>query len=116
MAWSLVPGVSKIAVLRANALGDYPFSVPALLALKASYPDAELVLLGAPWHERFLTGRPGPVDRVLVVPAAPGVRAEEPDDPMLASAAATFRDNLRSSATPKWWAWSGRHRSRTSRR
>lgn len=56
-------GVRKIAVLRANALGDYVFSLPALDALRAAYPQAEIVLLGQPWHARFLAGRPGPLDR-----------------------------------------------------
>jgi ADP-heptose:LPS heptosyltransferase len=64
--------VHKIAVLRANALGDYIFALPALDALRAAYPDAEVVLLGAPWHARFLTGRPGPVDRVIELPPEPG--------------------------------------------
>src|SRR5919205_4030517 len=75
-----VPDVAKIAVLRANALGDYLFCLPALEALRAAYPSAEIVLLGAPWHHRFLTGRPGPVDRVLVVPPAPGIRDRLPDE------------------------------------
>jgi ADP-heptose:LPS heptosyltransferase len=30
---AVIPGVKKIAVLRANALGDYVFSLPALEAL-----------------------------------------------------------------------------------
>lgn len=76
-----VPDVRKIAVLRANSLGDYTFSIPALDALRAAYPAAELVLLGSPWHVRTLTGRPGPVDRFLVVPPLPGVRTAEPDEP-----------------------------------
>lgn len=75
-----VPGAAKIAVLRANGIGDYLFSVPALMALRVAYPDAEIVLLGAPWHHRFLTGRSGPVDRVLVVPPSPGIRGEEPGE------------------------------------
>jgi ADP-heptose:LPS heptosyltransferase len=66
------PDVDKIAVLRANALGDYIFALPALDALRAAYPDAGIVLLGAPWHARFLTGRPGPVDRVVELPPEPG--------------------------------------------
>lgn len=70
----LVRDVERIAVLRANALGDFVFALPALDALRASYPDAELVLIGAPWHERLLRDRPGPVDRVLVVPPAHGIR------------------------------------------
>jgi ADP-heptose:LPS heptosyltransferase len=69
-------GVQRIAVLRANAVGDFVFALPALEALRAAYPDAELTLLGCPWHEAFLDGRPGPVDRVVVVPPARGVREE----------------------------------------
>jgi ADP-heptose:LPS heptosyltransferase len=72
--------VHKIAVLRANAIGDYIFALPALDALRAAYPDAEIVLLGAAWHARFLTGRPGPVDRVIELPAdEAALRAERFD-------------------------------------
>jgi ADP-heptose:LPS heptosyltransferase len=74
------PRPTRIAVLRANALGDYIFSVPALESLRAAYRDAEIVLLGAPWHARFLAERPGPVDRVMVVPPLAGVRDAEPDE------------------------------------
>jgi ADP-heptose:LPS heptosyltransferase len=73
----LVPRVRRIAVLRANGVGDLMFALPALDALKRAYPRAELVLLGAPWHRAFLSGRPGPVDRVEVVPAGPGIRDHE---------------------------------------
>lgn len=68
--------VRKIAVVRANALGDYIFAVPALEALKLQYPDAELVYLGNAWHRSFLTNRPGPVDRVVVVPKCYGIPHE----------------------------------------
>jgi len=70
------PSVRKIAVVRANGIGDYVFSIPALAALRRTYPDAEIVLLGKPWHAAFLAGRPGPIDRVAVVPDYPGVGAE----------------------------------------
>lgn len=69
-------GIRKLAILRANAIGDFVFSLPALDALRAAYPDAEIVLLGQPWHQRFLAGRPGPVDRVVVVPRKRGVRED----------------------------------------
>jgi ADP-heptose:LPS heptosyltransferase len=67
--------VGKIAVLRPNAVGDFVFALPALHALKSAYPGAEIVLLGKDWHADFLRGRPGPVDRVLVLPKVPGVGA-----------------------------------------
>jgi ADP-heptose:LPS heptosyltransferase len=73
--------VRKIAVLRPNAVGDFVFALPALHALKYAYPEAELVLLGLAWHAGFLHGRPGPVDRVLVVPPLAGVGlAPDADD------------------------------------
>jgi ADP-heptose:LPS heptosyltransferase len=67
--------VRKIAVLRPNAVGDFVFALPALHALKETYPEAEIVLLGKAWHADFLRGRPGPVDRVLVLPPVAGVGA-----------------------------------------
>ncbi|MEV6812548.1 glycosyltransferase family 9 protein [Micromonospora sp. NPDC051296] len=77
----LVPDVARIAVLRANALGDFIFVLPALDALRSAYPRAEIVLLGAPWHAALWRDRPGPVDRVLVVPAAPGIRTPASGEP-----------------------------------
>ena len=35
--------VRKIAVLRPNAVGDFMFCLPALHALKHTYPEAEVV-------------------------------------------------------------------------
>jgi ADP-heptose:LPS heptosyltransferase len=77
----LVEDVHRIAVLRANAIGDYLVSLPALEALRAAYPEAELVLLGADWHAGFLAGRPGPVDRCVPVPPTAGVRDDRPPTP-----------------------------------
>jgi len=66
-------GVERIAVLRANALGDLVFALPALDALRAAYPQAEITLLGRRLHAELLLSRPAPVDRVVVVPEADGV-------------------------------------------
>lgn len=68
--------VKKIAVLRANALGDFIVTLPALKAIRAAYPDAEIVLLGKPWHKEFLVSGRTPVDRVIVVPIKKGIRTE----------------------------------------
>lgn len=65
--------IKKIAVLRANQIGDYIFSLPALTALKKTYPVAEIVYFGKQWHHDFLKNRPGPVDRVIVIPKVRGV-------------------------------------------
>jgi ADP-heptose:LPS heptosyltransferase len=76
-----VPGVRKLAVLRANALGDLIVTLPALEALRAAYPTAELVLLGSGWHPGFLSGRPGPIDRCLAIPPTTGIRDDLPPAP-----------------------------------
>jgi ADP-heptose:LPS heptosyltransferase len=68
-----VDGVERILVLRANALGDYVMTLPALAAVRVAYPRAEVVLAGKRWHAAFLAGRPGPVDRVEVLPEIPGL-------------------------------------------
>lgn len=72
----LLPEIQKIAVLRANALGDFLFTLPALEALRSAYPQAEIVLLAKAWHANFLKNRPAPIDRVIVLPSYPGVSTE----------------------------------------
>jgi ADP-heptose:LPS heptosyltransferase len=85
----VVDGVAKIAVLRANKLGDLVFALPALEALRAAYPAAELVLLGCDWHADLLRDRPSPIDRVVPVPPTRGVREDGPEDPARTEAFAT---------------------------
>lgn len=72
--------VRKIAVVRASGIGDFIFGLPAFEALRRRFPGAEIVLLGKPWHRAFLTGRPGPVDRVIALPPIRGVGAPEDAD------------------------------------
>src|SRR5437588_3130532 len=71
-----VPDIRKIAVLRANALGDFIFALPALEGLRVAYPEAEIVLLAKKWHAHFLANRPAPIDRMVVVPVSQGVNEE----------------------------------------
>ena len=68
--------VRRIAVLRCNALGDYLMAAPTLSALRRTFPHAELTLHAGRWHADFLSGRPGPVDRVLVVPRVAGLAGQ----------------------------------------
>lgn len=75
-AGALIPDVRRIAVLRANGIGDYVVSEPALSALREAYPDAEITLLGAAHHAALLDARPGPVDRVVRLPLVSGVRVK----------------------------------------
>jgi ADP-heptose:LPS heptosyltransferase len=79
----LIPGVRRVAVLRANALGDFVFGLPALEALRAAYPAAEILLLCAKWIADFVNARPGPVTRAVAVPIIRGVGAppDAPEDP-----------------------------------
>lgn len=92
--FQLQEGVRKIAVLRANHLGDFIFCLPAVDALGSAYPDAEIVLLANPWHEALLAGRPGPVDRVVVVPPSEGVRIE-PEGPATPADLEGFFETMR---------------------
>ena len=71
-----VSSVRKIAILRANGLGDLIFALPAAQALRLAYPDAEIIWLGGEVHQQFFPHRPGPVDRVIVVPPSQGIRDE----------------------------------------
>ena len=73
---ALVPDVRRLAVLRANGLGDYVVAEPALAALRVAYPQAEITLLGAAHHAALLRDRPGPVDRVVAIPLVHGVRVK----------------------------------------
>lgn len=85
----IVAAVRKIAVLRANALGDFIFGLPAMEALRAAYPQAELVLLCAGWIADFVNARPGPITRAVAVPAFRGVTVA-PDGPEDVAAQAGF--------------------------
>ncbi|WP_308796660.1 glycosyltransferase family 9 protein [Agromyces silvae] len=86
------PDVRRIAVLRGGGLGDLLLAMPAIDALAAVYPDAELVLLGSPLHAALLRGRPSSVSRVEALPALPGIREEAPGEP--AESATAFRARL----------------------
>lgn len=71
--------VSRIVVLRGGGLGDLIFAIPAMAALKAAYPGSTITLLGTPIHKALLGALESPVDEVVVLPFAEGVRPGEED-------------------------------------
>jgi ADP-heptose:LPS heptosyltransferase len=69
--------INKIAILRANAVGDFLVTLPAIDAIREAYPNAEIVLFGKPWHKEFLIPGRCALDRVIIVPVMKGIRDEK---------------------------------------
>ncbi|HEY8400125.1 MAG TPA: glycosyltransferase family 9 protein [Cytophagaceae bacterium] len=65
--------IKKIGIVRANGLGDFVFALPAIKALRETFVHAEIVYIGKPWHDAFLSHRKELVDRVTVIPE-PGIK------------------------------------------
>jgi ADP-heptose:LPS heptosyltransferase len=70
--------VQRIVVLRALMLGDLLCAVPALRAVKAGFPGAQLTLVGLPWA-RTLAQRLACIDEVIELPGHPGLPEIESD-------------------------------------
>jgi ADP-heptose:LPS heptosyltransferase len=94
MSHPVLRDVRKIAVFRPNAVGDFMYCLPALQAIKHTYPDAEVVYLGQAWHAEFLADRPGPVDRTVVIPALPWIY-EAADERCNMKAVDSFLEGMR---------------------
>jgi ADP-heptose:LPS heptosyltransferase len=68
-----MPGnIRRIAILRALKLGDLLCTVPALRALRAAHPFAEIRLIGLPWAAELVRRYDTFLDGLFVLPGFPG--------------------------------------------
>ena len=85
----------RIAVLRANGLGDFLEATPALRALGRAFPRAEVTYLCRPGMAGFIQGRYPYIHRVVAIPYYPVLNDPPPGQALDEAAAREFFQAMR---------------------
>jgi ADP-heptose:LPS heptosyltransferase len=66
--------IARIAIVRSlPGLGDLLCAVPAMRALRAAFPQAQITLIGLPWAKAFVERFSQYLDELLEFPGYPGI-------------------------------------------
>jgi len=85
-----VKDVKKIGIFRALQLGDLLCVIPAIRALRAALPDAEITLISLPWATSLVTRFPQYFQNFIHFPGYPGL----PEQPFNANASTVFKQQI----------------------